>query len=144
MLHDIGKPRSKRRDIQARWTFHNHGYVGSRIISGILRRLKFLIDSKVKYVRKMVGMHIRPIAVTDEEVTNSTVRRSMSDVGDDTDGLMTLCEADIISKDIQRRQRLLDDSRAVHEKLGDPKERDYKRLLQPYIDGDEIMETFHL
>lgn len=114
------------------------------MIPGIFRRLKFPMDSKMKYVQKMVDMHMRPIAIADEEVTDSAVRRLMNDAGDDIDGLMTLCEADITSKNAQRKQRFLDNFRMVREKLDDLKERDYKRLLQPCIDGNEIMEMFHL
>ena len=144
LFHDIGKPRSKRWDVQTGWTFHNHNYIGSKMIPGIFRRLKFPMDSKMKYVQKMVDMHMRPIAIADEEVTDSAVRRLMNDAGDDIDGLMTLCEADITSKNAQRKQRFLDNFRMVREKLDDLKERDYKRLLQPCIDGNEIMEMFHL
>ena len=144
LFHDIGKPRSKRWDVKAGWTFHNHNYIGSKMIPGIFRRLKFPMDSKMKYVQKMVDMHMRPIAIADEEVTDSAVRRLMNDAGDDIDGLMTLCEADITSKNAQRKQRFLDNFRMVREKLDDLKERDYKRLLQPCIDGNEIMAMFNL
>ncbi|MBS5614891.1 MAG: tRNA nucleotidyltransferase, partial [Prevotella buccalis] len=122
----------------------NNKYISSKMIPGIFRRLKFPMDSKMKYVQKMVDMHMRPIAIADEEVTDSAVRRLMNDAGDDIDGLMTLCEADITSKNAQRKQRFLDNFRMVREKLDDLKERDYKRLLQPCIDGNEIMEMFNL
>jgi len=144
LFHDIGKPRTKRWDPVAGWTFYNHNIVGSKMVPDIFRRIKFPMDTKMKYVQKMVNLHMRPIAIADEEVTDSAVRRLMNDAGDDIDDLMMLCEADITSKNAQRKQRFLDNFRIVREKLNDLKERDYKRLLQPCIDGNEIMEMFHL
>ena len=144
LFHDVGKTRSKRWEPAIGWTFHNHNYVGAKMIPAIFRRMKLPMDAKMKYVEKMVDLHMRPIVIADEEVTDSAVRRLLNDAGDDIDDLMMLCEADITSKNEVRKKRFLENFRMVREKLTDLKERDYKRLLQPVIDGNEIMEIFNL
>jgi tRNA nucleotidyltransferase/poly(A) polymerase len=144
LFHDVGKTRTKKWDPSVGWTFHNHNYVGSTMIPDIFRRMKMPLDGKMKYVEKLVNLHMRPIAIADDVVTDSAVRRLMNDAGDDIDDLMTLCEADITSKNQVRKRHFLDNFRIVREKLADLKVKDYKRLLQPCIDGNEIMELFHL
>ena len=144
LLHDIGKMKTRRWEQGTGWTFHNHNYVGAKMVPQIFRRLKLPLGAEMKYVEKLVDLHMRPIVIADDVVTDSAVRRLLNDAGDDIDDLMTLCEADITSKNSQRKQQFLHNFQVVREKLADLKQRDYKRLLQPVIDGNEIMEMFHL
>ena len=114
------------------------------MIPAIFRRMKLPMDAKMKFVQKLVDLHMRPIAIADDIVTDSAVRRMVNDAGDDIDALMALCEADITSKNQQRKQRFLDNYQLVRQKIEDLKEKDFKRLLQPVIDGNEIMEMYNL
>lgn len=144
LLHDIGKPQVKKWDRQQGWTFHNHNYVGSKMVSTIFNNLKLPRNEKMRFVQKMVDLHMRPIAIVDDIVTDSAVRRLLFDAGNDIESLMLLCEADITSKNELRKRRILNNFSLVREKLKDLEERDRIRNFQPPIDGLEIMQTFNL
>ena len=144
LLHDIGKPRSKAWDPQAGWTFRNHNYLGAKMVPKIFAKMKLPLNEKMEYVKKMVDLHMRPINLIEDTVTDSAVRRLLFEAGDDIEDLMMLCDADITSRNEEKKARFHRNYQLVRQKMVELEERDRIRNFQPPVKGDEIMEILHL